>query len=279
MHALRPLEVGLFFWAEPDAAETMKNVTSIGVRVGQLAVDGTVKLGASTEAAWKKAIADADFRIVTVFAAYSGESYADIPTVMRTVGFIPKATRQEREVRTRDVIDFGAALGVMSFGCHVGYVPHDRTDPDYAEVRDVVRRICDYAATHGMTFCLETGQEPADVLLRFFVDVDRPNVRINFDPANMILYGSGEPAEAFRVLAKHVASVHAKDGDWPPNGQPGSLGTERALGQGSVNLPRFIQTMKDCGYQGTLNIESGVHGEQQRWVYLKSAVEYLQSLI
>jgi len=279
MYAMKPLEVGLFFWAEPDAAETMKNVVSTGVKAGQLAVDGMVKLGPETEAAWKKAIAETDFHLVTVFAAYSGESYADIPTVMRTVGFIPKATRQAREVRTREVIDFGAALGVKSFGCHVGYVPDDRLDPDYDDVRDVVRRICDYAATHGMTFCLETGQEPAKELLRFFEDVNRPNVRINFDPANMILYGSGEPAEAFRLLAKHVASVHAKDGDWPPKDQPGSLGTERALGQGAVNLPRFIQTLKDCGYQGTLHIESGVHGEQQRWAYLKSAVDYLKSLI
>jgi sugar phosphate isomerase/epimerase len=194
------------------------------------------------------------------------------------VGFIPEATRAAREVRTREVIDFAAALGVKSFGCHVGYVPHDPAAPGYAEVRDMVRRTADHAAGYGMTFCLETGQEPAEVLLRFFEEVNRPNVRINFDPANMVLYGSGDPIEAFGVLARHVVSVHGKDGDWPPEGQPGALGTERLLGEGAVNIPEFVRTLRKHGYQGTLHVESGVHGEEQRWQVLQSAVEYLKSL-
>lgn len=279
MQDLKQLEVGLFFWAEPDAKATLDSVLGTGVRAGQLAVDGTVKLTPETTAAWKAAIAATGFQVVTVFAAYEGEDYADIPTVERTVGFIPRATRAERELRTRAVIDFAAALGVKSFGCHVGCVPEDTTNPDYTAVRDMVRRICDYAATHGMTYCLETGQEPAPLLLEFFRDVDRSNLKINFDPANMVLYGSGDPHEAFRLLARHVVSVHAKDGDWPDPARPGSLGTERPLGRGSVDLPRFIKTIREAGYTGTLNIESGVHGEEQKWAYLKRAVEYLRGIV
>jgi L-ribulose-5-phosphate 3-epimerase len=279
MPAVKPLQVGLFFWAEPDPRETLRLVKSTGVTSGQLGVDGTVRIDAALADAWKKALAEESFHLLTVFAAYEGESYADIPTVVRTVGFMPRAVRAARETRSREVIDFAAALGVRSFACHAGYVPHDPLHSDYRDVRDVVRRICDYAASYGMNFCLETGQEPAPVLLRFFEDVDRPNLRINFDPANMVLYGSGEPSEAFRLLARHVESAHAKDGDWPHPGVEGALGRERALGQGSVNLPKFIKTIKECGYTGSLNIESGVHGEQQRWLFLKSAVEYLQSLI
>jgi sugar phosphate isomerase/epimerase len=279
MQALKQLEVGLFFWAEPDARQTLQSVLSAGVRAGQLALDGTVRLTPETTEAWKQAIADTGFQVVTVFAAYEGEDYADIPTVERTVGFIPESTRHERELRTRAVIDFAAALGVKSFGCHVGCVPEDKQHPDYAPVRDLVRRICDYAATHGMTYCLETGQEPAQLLLEFFDDVARPNLKINFDPANMVLYGSGDPHEAFRLLAGHVVSVHAKDGDWPDPAKPGSLGTERPLGRGSVDLPRFIRTIRDAGYTGTLNIESGVHGEEQKWAYLRRAVEYLNGIV
>jgi sugar phosphate isomerase/epimerase len=275
---LKQLEVGLFFWAEPDPVATLANVKSTGVRIGQLAVDGTVKLGLETAAAWRDAIAAAGMTIVTVFAAYAGEDYADIPTVMRTVGFIPAATRATREARTREVIDFAAALGVKSFGCHIGYVPEDHKHPDYIAVRDLVRRIADYAASHGMTFCLETGQEPAPLLLGFFEDVGRANLRINFDPANMILYGSGEPIPAFALLAKHVASVHAKDGDWPAEDKPGALGTERALGQGAVDIPKFLLALKANGYTGTLHVESGVHGEEQRWTGLRGNVEYLNRL-
>jgi sugar phosphate isomerase/epimerase len=129
-----------------------------------------------------------------------------------------------------------------------------------------------------MTFCLETGQEPAEELLAFFEDAARPNLRINFDPANMILYGSGEPIEAFRLLRKHVISVHGKDGDWPDPAHPGSLGTERPLGSGSVNIRRFMATLKETGYTGPVYVESGVHGETQRWNALRSAVDLLNSL-
>src|SRR5260370_32578462 len=144
-----------------------------------------------------------------------------MPTVQRTVGFVHAETRQERERRTYDVSDFAARMGVGSIACHIGFVPEDPADADYGAVRDTVRRVCDHAAQHGQTFALETGQEPAEVLLRFIRDVDRANLRINFDPANLILYGSGEPIAALETLAPLVISVHCKDGDWPAPGVKG----------------------------------------------------------
>ena len=139
--------------------------------------------------------------MVTLFAAYQGEDYADIPTVQRTVGFIPPATRAEREERTLAVSDMAAALGVPGIATHVGFVPEDTRDEHYIAVREMVRRVCDHAAKHGQTFALETGQESADTLLDFFIDVNRENLRINFDPANMILYGTGDPIAALERVA------------------------------------------------------------------------------
>ncbi|HSW50928.1 MAG TPA: sugar phosphate isomerase/epimerase family protein, partial [Bryobacteraceae bacterium] len=123
---------------------------------------------------------------------------------------------------------------------------------------------------------LETGQEPAPVLLRFIQDVGRPNLKINFDPANMILYGSGDPIEALRLLAPYVVSVHCKDGDWPAGAN--SLGTERPLGEGSVGLERFIATLKEIGYQGTLNIEREVEDQSVKWRDIAAAVNLLRRL-
>ncbi len=278
MPLIRDREIGIFFWAEPDAEATLRSVKSCGVVSGQLGVDGSVLLNEETAARWKEALRKEDFHLFTVFAAYEGESYADIPTVQRTVGFIPRETRAAREVRTRAVIDFAAALGVKSFGCHVGCIPADRNDPDYRDVLELVRRIADYAASYGMTFCLETGQEPAEELLAFFEDAGRPNLKINFDPANMILYGSGEPIAAFRLLRMHVVSCHGKDGDWPDPSKPGSLGTERPLGEGSVNIPKFMAALRETGFTGPICVESGVHGEEQRWQALARAVRILESL-
>jgi sugar phosphate isomerase/epimerase len=262
------------FWAERD---DFAQVLGTGVRCGQLGIPGAMKMTDAAAESWKRTLADANFTVVTVFAAYEGEDYADIPTVQRTVGFIPPATRAAREARTLALSDFAARLGVGSIACHVGFVPEDVRHPDYVAVREVVRRICDRAARNHQTFALETGQEPAHVLAAFFADVNRPNLRINFDPANLILYGTGEPIAALRVLAPHVASVHCKDGDWPPIGVAGALGKERALGKGSVGIPAFLQALREIGFQGPLNVEREAEDQTERWRDIAAAVQWLRN--
>jgi sugar phosphate isomerase/epimerase len=279
MPALRDMEIGVMFWAGPDPVEVIRGVKALGVRCGQLGVPGEMRLDPATSNAWKAALDSEDFTLVTVFAAYVGESYADAPTVQKTVGFIPPATREEREKRTYEISDFAAALGVPGIACHIGFVPEDRSHPDYVAVRDIVRRVCDYAARHGQTFALETGQEPANVLLAFFKDVDRPNLRINFDPANLIMYGTGDPIAALDLLGPYIVSVHAKDGEWPAKDVPGALGVEKPLGQGAVGIEKFIAKLKAIGYKGTLNIEREIEDQQQRHQDIKIAVGYLQRLV
>ena len=269
------MEIGVMMWAGRDSVAEMK---SLGAVCGQLGIAGDYNLDNAADA-WKKDLDDNNFPLVTVFCAYNGESYADIPTVQRTVGFIPPATRAEREVRTLEVSDFAAKLGVGSVACHIGFVPEDGSDPDYIAVREMVRRICDHAARYGQSFVLETGQEPAHTLLHFFKDVNRENLGINFDPANMILYGTGDPIEALKVLGKHVISVHAKDGDWPPADVPGALGTERPLGQGSVGMERFVETLREIGFTGALNIEREVESQQERIADMRMGAELLGKLI
>jgi len=275
VHALKDREVGVMFWAGRD---NLEQIRVLGVRCGQLGLEGDVDLNPALAAHWKSALDQAQFTLATVFAAYNGESYSDIPTVQRTVGFIPRETRADREQRTLEVSDFAAAIGVTSIACHIGFVPEDMNDPDYIAVRDVVRRIADHAAKHSQTFALETGQEPAHVLQRFLTDVGRPNVGINFDPANMILYGTGDPVEALDVLGPNVLSVHLKDGDWPPKDKPGNLGKERPLGQGSVGIPRFIDKLKAIGFRGPLNIEREAENQAERLSDISAAVAYLHRL-
>lgn len=277
MQAVKPMEIGVMFWAGNDPAETLAELTAMGVHCGQMGIAGDYAL-AGAAAKWKAALDAAGFAVVTAFAAYRGESYADIPTVQQTVGFIPPATRAEREARTLEVSDFAAAVGIPGIATHIGFVPEDHSHPDYIAVRGMVRRVCDYAAKHHQSFALETGQEPAATLLEFFKDVARPNLRINFDPANMILYGTGDPIEALAVLGPHVVTVHCKDGDWPPKDVPGALGAERPLGQGSVGMERFIARLREVGYAGPLTIEREAHDPVQRMVDIRMAVSLLRGL-
>jgi sugar phosphate isomerase/epimerase len=269
------MEIGVMFWAGRDDLAELK---ALGVECGQLGVGGDADLSSASASEWREKIGEAKFSIATVVCAYKGEDYADIPTVTRTVGFIPESTREEREKRTLEASDFAAALGVKSIACHIGFVPQDRSDPDYIAVRAMVRRICERAEKHGQTFAMETGQEPAAELLRFLEDVECPNLKVNFDPANMILYGSGDPIEAFEMLSPYVVSVHAKDGDWPPAGKPGALGSEKPLGQGAVGIPRFVEALKKAGYKGSVNVEREIEDQAQRLKDIGMAVALLKSL-
>jgi sugar phosphate isomerase/epimerase len=275
--ALEPLEIGVMFWGDRPPREKIRQIKDLGVACGQLGMAGDADISKAAAEAWRDALREEGFTLVTVFAAYTGENYADVPTVQKTVGFIPPATRAEREARTLALSDFAAVLDVGSVACHIGFVPHDQRHPDHVAVREMVRRVCDKCAANGQTFALETGQEPATTLMQFMGDVGRPNLKINFDPANMILYGTGDPIEALEVVKSQVVSVHCKDGDWPPKDQPDALGVEQPLGKGAVGMPRFVAKLKEIGYGGALTIEREVHGDQQR-IDILAAIELLRSL-
>lgn len=202
-------------------------------------------------------------RISVVFGGFEGESYADIPTVVRTVGLVPPETRAARLAEMKEISDFARLLGVAAVGLHIGFVPHDAADPLYGEIVAVTRQLCDHCQANGQNLHLETGQESADTLLKFLGDVGRDNLFVNFDPANMILYGSGEPIEALQKVGRYVRSVHCKDARWAA--RPGQeWGAEVPLGEGDVGMETFLRTLKELGYTGPLTIEREIPQEPAR---------------
>jgi sugar phosphate isomerase/epimerase len=201
--------------------------------------------------------------LTAVFGGFEGESYADIPTVARTVGLVPPETRAERVREKKEVSDFAKLLGCNVIALHVGFVPHDVASPLFKEVVAVTQEICDHAKKNGQALHLETGQETADDLLQFIAAVGRDNLFINFDPANMILYGTEEPIAALRNVGKYVRSVHCKDGTWAKH--PGKeWGCEVPLGQGDVGMYNYLKTLKEIGYTGPLTIEREIPQEPER---------------
>lgn len=223
-------------------------------------------------------LADLNIRLTCVFCGFDGESYADIPTVKETVGLVPQATRAARTQETKEISDFAKLLGVDCIGLHIGFVPHDQNDPDYAEVVKVTQAICDHALQNGQRVHLETGQEPADVLVRFIEDTQRDNLGINFDPANMILYGSGEPLPALREVGKYVRSIHCKDATW--SDQPGvTWGAEVPLGAGDVGMTDYLKVLKEISYTGPLTIEREIPEEPERQkAEIGGALDLLRSI-
>jgi len=224
----------------------------------------------------KRQFDDAGVEPTLVFCGYPGESYSTISAVRDTVGLVPPATRDDRIVQTRQIADFAAALGVPGIGIHLGFMSEDPESADFNELVQVVKGLCEYCGAMGLSVHLETGQESADTLLRFLREVNRSNLAVNFDPANMILYGSGEPIEALRKVGPHVRSCHCKDAKW--SDRPGAeWGVEVPLGEGDVGIENFLSTLIELGYKGPLTIEREISGEQQT-KDIRKGIELLRAL-
>src|SRR5580658_1651244 len=120
-------------------------------------------------------VTELGMKITVVFGGFEGESYADIPTVKRTVGLVPPETRAARLKEMKEISDFARLLGVDVVGLHIGFVPHDASDPIYGQVIAVARDLCEHCRRQGQRVHLETGQESAETLLKFLTDTGCSN--------------------------------------------------------------------------------------------------------
>jgi len=223
-------------------------------------------------------LSEAGITVSCLFAGFEGESYADIPTVVSTVGLVNPETQAERVAELRQIADFGKLLEVPAIGLHIGFVPHETDSAAYLELVQILRDVADHCAAHGQALHLETGQETAVALVAFLQAVDRENLFVNFDPANMILYGAGEPLPALELLGPYVRSVHCKDAVW--SDQRGvTWGEEVPLGEGDVDMEAYLRTLAAIGYEGPLTIEREIPQEPERQrAEIGQAVELLNSL-
>lgn len=234
----------------------------------------------SAAAKFKAACEEAGITVTVLFAGFDGDSYASIAETARTVGLVPRETREYRSKLMLDIAAFGRQIGCLTLGTHIGFVPADRTGEDYRDLVKTVQGVLDVLADHGQKLHLETGQETARHLLDFIDDVGRDNLRINFDPANMILYGTGDPIEALRTVGEFVGSIHCKDAVAAASNVRGTeWGREVALGDGEVGMKTYLETLKEIGYVGPLTIERELSNEpQQQRADIEQAINILTGL-
>lgn len=182
-----------------------------------------------------------------------GEDYSTIAAIERTGGIVPDDTWPATMERMRKCAPVVGWMGLSLVTFHAGFIPADRSHPVRAKMLDRIHQTADLFAEHGCQIGLETGQEAAETLLNFLDQLGREDVGVNFDPANILLYGSGDPIDALNRLVGRVKQVHLKDAI--PSGQPGEWGTEVPVGKGQVNWPAFFSTLQQAGYTGPLPIE------------------------
>ncbi len=255
--------LGVFASIDAGLGVKLEVAQELGVPTIQLSAPTAATRTAENAAAFLARLGDMGIQLTLVFGGFAGESYADIPTTQRTVGLVPPETRAVRTQEMKEISDFARLLGCDMTALHLGFIPHGGNDALYDEIVTVTQDLCDHCSNNGQTLHLETGQETADGLLQFLDDVGKPNLFVNFDPANMIMYGTGEPIEALRKIGKYVRSIHCKDATWAHN--PGQeWGAEVPLGEGDVGMETYLQTLVEIGYEGPLTIEREIPQEPER---------------
>ena len=178
-----------------------------------------------------------------------------------TIGLVPVTYRARRVQNLKDGSDFARKLGVKHVVTHVGFLPENPKTDEYTAVVAAIREVALHCKENGQYFLFETGQETPVTLRRTIETVGTGNLGINLDPANLLLYGKGNPCDAMDVFGDFVMGVHAKDGEYPTNGN--DLGAEKRIGDGRVNFPLLISKLKAHGYTGPITIEREISGEEQ----------------
>lgn len=194
----------------------------------------------------------------------------------KTIGLVPRELRAERVARLRQGSDFCAAAGIPAVCAHFGFIPEDPNSELYPEFIATMKEVAGYAKDKGLGVYFETGQETPVALLRAIEDIGTGNLGINYDTANLILYGKANPVDGLEVVGKYVRSLHAKDGFYPTD--PRALGKEVPIGEGKVDFPRVIRKLKEINFKGHITIEREIEGPKQYEDIMKSK-RFLEGLI
>ena len=275
---IEPLAIGVCSWSLQvgSVPELKRLMDGLGIDVVQIAC------GDPHHAAWDEgermpeAARAAGFRMTGTMLGFPGEDYTTPQTIQKSGGFGDPSTRPERLERFKWALDRTRALGLTDMMLHAGFLP-EPGEPDRQPFLDTLGKVSQLAAEKGITIAFETGQETADLLRRTLDDLKCPNLKVNFDPANMILYDKGDPIRAVEVLGPDIRSVHVKDANRTK--VPGAWGEEVPLGRGEVNIRQFVRTLKKVGYQGSLCIEREVGNQQQRISDIAHGVRYLKECL
>ena len=200
-------------------------------------------------------------KISAVWGGWSGPCEWNFTYGPSTIGLVPAAYRESRLNALKKASDFAEMIGVDRVITHVGFIPENPDHPDFSGTVGALRNLCLYMKGKNQTFLFETGQETPVTMLRTIQAIGLDNVGINFDTANLILYGKANTLDALDVFGKYVMDTHIKDGFYPTDGN--ALGKEVAVGKGKANIPAVVKKLGELGYTGAFTIEREISGDQQ----------------
>jgi len=269
----KPLRLGLIIDIGKDPEAAMAKVRELGLPTCQVFMS-EIEPGLARRL---RAVLDArEIEATSLVVGGPGREVWDFYQGPLTIGLVPRETRAARVAHLKKASDLGKECGISAVQTHCGFIPENPNEPLYKETVEAMREVAGYCKGNGQNFRYETGQETPITLVRAIQDVGMDNQGVNFDLANLILYGKANPVDAIEILGPYVQGIHAKDGLWPTN--PKDLGEEVPIGKGKVDFPRIIARLKEMKYRGAVTIEREISGPRQM-EDVRAAKEYLEKLI
>lgn len=269
------LKIGVMMSLGHNVRDEIKKVHDLGLTSCQLAAWALEHYTDENAAALKQAMKDFDVEVSSLWTGCPGPQEWNFINGPATIGLVPPEYREMRVAALIQGAEFAVKIGVDSTITHAGFIPENPKDSLYAGTVEALAKVARRCKELGLDFCFETGQETPVTLLRAMTDIGTGNLGINFDPANLLMYGKANPVDALDILGPYVKGVHAKDGEYPTT--PNELGVEKPLGEGRVDFPRFVSKLKSFGYTGPLTIEREISGDQQI-KDIRRAIELLEPL-
>lgn len=254
--------------------DLVTKLEATGLRAVQLALE-PLRTGAWSEAETVHELRAAGITLLSGMMETAGEDYATLDTIRVTGGVRPATTWERNRSSARENAALARRLGLRLVTFHAGFLPHDPRDTERAVMLGRLAEIARTFAEQGVAIALETGQESAATLLPVLAELASVKVGVNFDPANMILYGMGDPVAAFEALAPHVRQVHVKDA--LPTTQPGTWGTEVPVGTGKVAWERFLKLVRH--HQPGIDLAIEREAGERRVEDIRSAKELVTRLV
>jgi sugar phosphate isomerase/epimerase len=235
-----------------DVRDLVAKLRGTGIGRVQLALDPLRESPAN----WKDAaeiFRAANVTLVSGMFGCVGEDYSTLESIRATGGLAPDATWEQNLQNIRAAVKLAAELKLKLVTFHAGFLPDDEADPAFAKMLGRLATVAEIFAKAKIGLALETGQEAAPALATLLGKLNHPNLGVNFDPANMILYDKGDPIAALRTLAPWLRQVHIKDARRTKI--PGTWGEEVVVGTGDVDWKNFFATLQKINFIGDLVIE------------------------
>jgi len=243
-----------------ELTDTFRRILGFGIPTCQLHCQCDEVDEAFSPETVAAACAETGMEISAITAGFRGQKYNNIEGPS-TLGLVPPHLREERVALLKHFSETVKPTGIRNIVLHIGFIPDDETDPVYLSFIETMKGVCGHLRNNGQNALVETGSELGSTLLRTIRDVGADNFFINFDTANVILYGKSNPLDCVELFGEYIRACHLKDGVWPNRDE--SIGHETPMGEGQVDFPLLVRRMKEKGFNGPWTIEREVTGPEQ----------------